>query len=37
MKRDFNISVRELEGFGGNGRQIIEIVGTAKKNHSRSW
>ena len=37
MKRDFNISVRELKGFGGNGGQIIEIVGTAKKDYSRSW
>lgn len=36
MKRDFNISVRELKGFGGNEGQIIEIVGTAEKNYSRS-
>ena len=36
MKREFNISVRELKGFGGNGGQIIEIVGTAEKNYSRS-
>lgn len=35
MKRDFNISVKEQKGFGGNGGQIIEIVGTTEKNYSR--
>ena len=35
MERDFSISVRELKGFGGNGGQIIEIVGTTEKSCSR--